>query len=344
LTGGPATDDPVVAAWREELMVIVDVGVYDQRERCVGDFSVETAAAYVREHPGSFCWIGLHDPVDGEVVKIARTFPLPALAVEDAEHAHQRAKVEGYPSMTFGVIKTLSYSDEDSTVEAGEIASFIGRDFLVTVRHGAGTDLRPVRERVDHTPELLDHGPTAIMYALYDHVVDHYREVALELERDLDDLEVSVFSPMRTSDSEAIYRLKQQMLITRRALSPLNDALADLLSGRMPNIDEAAQPFLRDLADHVHRSTEHVSSLDYLLNSIADAHAAQISVQQNDDMRKISAYAALITVPTLIAGIYGMNFVHMPELAWRYGYPGAVLVMAVICFVLYRLFRRSGWL
>jgi magnesium transporter len=324
--------------------VIVDVGVYDQHERCHGEYSVADAAAYLREHPGSFCWIGLHDPGDGEVAEIAQTFPLPALAVEDAEHAHQRAKVEEYPDLTFGVIKTLAYHDEDSTVEAGEIAVFVGPNYLVTARHGDATELGPVRVRVDRTAELLDHGPTAVMYALYDHVVDQYRDVALELERDLDDLEVSVFSPARTNDSEAIYRLKQQMLLTRRALSPLDDAMADLLSGRMPHIDEAAHPFLRDLADHVHRTTEHVASLDYLLNSIADAHAARISVQQNDDMRKISAYAALITVPTMIAGIYGMNFVHMPELAWRYGYPGAVAVMVVICFVLYRLFRRSGWL
>jgi len=324
--------------------VIVDVGVYDQRERCDGDYSIEDAAAYLREHPGSFCWIGLHDPTDGEVAGVGRTFPLPAFAVEDAEHAHQRAKVEEYPGLTFMVIKTLAYHDDDSTVESGEIAMFVGANYLVTVRHGAATDLGPVRQRVDRTAELLDHGPTAVMYALYDQVVDDYRDVALELERDLDDLEVSVFSPMRTSDSEAIYRLKQQMLITRRALSPLNDSLADMLSNRMPNIDEAAHPFLRDLADHVHRTTEHVASLDYLLNSIADAHAAQISVQQNDDMRKISAYAALVAVPTLIAGIYGMNFVHMPELAWRYGYPIVVAMMVVICTVLYRLFRRSGWL
>lgn len=324
--------------------MIVDVGVYDKRERCAGDYSIPAAADYLREHPGSFCWIGVHEPENGEVAEIGRTFPLPALAVEDAEHAHQRAKVEGYPGLTFGVIKTLEYDEDDSTVEAGEIALFVGPDYLVTVRHGAATDLGPVRQRVDSTAELRAHGPTAIMYSLYDHVVDHYREVALELERDLDDLEISVFSPERTSDSESIYRLKQQMLLARHALSPLNDALSDLMSHRMPNIDEAAQPFLRDLADHVHRATEHVSSLDYLLNSIADAHAAQISVRQNDDMRKISAYAALITVPTMIAGIYGMNFVHMPELAWSYAYPGAVALMAVICFVLYRLFRRSGWL
>ena len=324
--------------------MIVEVGLYDEGVRCEGDFTPEAAHAYLIEHADAFCWIGLHDPTDAEVSVIAGLFDLPPLAVEDAEHAHQRAKIEEYPELTFGVIKTLDYHDAYSTVDTGEIAMFVGRNYLVTVRHGDPGNLAAVRARVADAADVLAHGPTAVMYAVYDHVVDHYRDVALELERDLDDVEVSVFSPLRTSDSEAIYRLKQQILVCRRALSPLGDAMSDLQTRNLPNIDAAAKPFLRDLADHVRRATEHISTLDYLLNSIADANAAQISVRQNDDMRKISAYAALITVPTLIAGVYGMNFEHMPELTWSFGYPLALGLMAALCFILYRLFRRSGWL
>jgi magnesium transporter len=211
----------------------------------------------------------------------------------------------------------------------------------VTVRHGEGHDLREVRRRAESDQGELEHGPIAALYAVVDSVVDEYEEVAAELEIDVQEVEASVFAEGRTSDSSRIYRLKRETLEFRRAVIPLREPVQRFALGAMP---EDAQPYYRDIADHLARIAESIDSTDKLLDNALSAHLAQLSIQQNDDMRKLAAGAALFAIPTAIAGIYGMNFEHMPELTWTFGYPLSLLLIAVVCFFVYTRFKKSGWL
>ena len=294
--------------------------------------------------PGDFVWVGLSDPTQEEVAEVADVFGLHPLAVEDAVSAHQRPKLERYEDMVFLVLKTLWYVDEFDAVETGEIAIFAGRDFVVTVRHGQGNELHTARAQLESTPKVLRHGPGGVIYSVLDRVVDGYLAVADELVVDVDEIEASVFSDQRTNDSSRIYVLKREIAEVRRAVLPLRDPLARFVAGSVSHVHADAAPFFRDVADHLARVAETVDNLDALLSTAFDAHVAQISVQQNDDMRKISAGAAIIVVPTLIAGIYGMNFEHMPELGWTYGYPYALTLMAIVAGGLWAFFKKSGWL
>jgi magnesium transporter len=294
--------------------------------------------------PGDFVWVGLSDPTEQEVAEVAEVFDLHPLAVEDAVKAHQRPKLERYEHMFFLVLKTLWYVDELDAVETGEIAIFAGQDFVVTVRHGQGNELHSARTQLESSPKVLRHGTGGVVYSVLDRVVDGYLVVADELVIDVDEIEASVFSTGRTNDAERIYTLKREIAEVRRAVLPLREPLGRFVAGSVIGVHEDAAPFFRDVADHLTRVAETVDSLDGLLSTAFDAHVAQISVQQNDDMRKISAGAALIVVPTLIAGIYGMNFKHMPELDWAYGYPFALVLMAVVAGGLLFLFKKSGWL
>lgn len=296
------------------------------------------------ESPGDFVWLGLYKPSERELGEVAEAFGLHPLAVEDAVQAHQRPKLEKYDDSLFLVLKTLWYVDEDDAVETGEINIFLGADFVVTVRHGRGSQLRSARTQLEGSPELLTHGPGAVMYAVCDTVVDGYLDVVAELEVDVDEVETSVFSPERTKDSARIYTLKRELAEVRRAVQPLKEPMRRLASGEVAAVPEEARPFFRDVLDHLTQAHEIDESLETLLSSAFEAHLAQISVQQNDDMRKISAGAALVVVPTLIAGIYGMNFEHMPELGWTYGYPFALVLMGAVAGGLWVLFKKSGWL
>jgi magnesium transporter len=242
------------------------------------------------------------------------------------------------------VLKTLWYVDERDDVETGEIAVFVGDHYVVTVRHGEGGELHATREHLEESADVLGHGPFAVLYAVCDSVVDNYEHVAAELETDVDEVELAVFASTRADHSQRIYHLKREVAEFRRAVMPLRDPLLRFAQKQVPGMPDTAAAFFRDVADHAIRVHEQVESLDTLLSSAHDAHMARISVQQNDDMRKISAWVAMAAVPTLIAGIYGMNFDHMPELHWRYGYPLALGLMAVIILTLYRLFKKSGWL
>ncbi len=242
------------------------------------------------------------------------------------------------------VLRTLTYIDATSDVETGEISLFVGADMAITVRHGDGTELAGVRARMEGHPDVLAHGPAAVLYAVSDTVVDTYITVAAELQIDVDELEASVFSPARTDDFERIYKLKRELQEFRRAVVPLVEALGGIATQEMPAIPRDARPFFRDVNDHLLRVQEQVESLELLLNGILQAHLAQVGNRQNEDMRRISAWVAILAVPTMIAGIYGMNFKHMPELSWRYGYPLAIGLMLAICGTLYRTFKRTGWL
>jgi magnesium transporter len=264
--------------------------------------------------------------------------------VDDAIRAHQRPKVDVYGDSLFVVLRTLTYVEETSDVETGEIAVFLGKGFVVTVRHGEGNDLTAVRTRLEAEPETLAHGPAAVLYGVADAVVDTYLSVAADLQTDVDEVEASVFSPERTDDFERIYKLKRELQEFRRAVSPLVVAVQQVLANGSPLVSEGSRPFFRDVFDHLLRVNEQIESMDALLAGILQAHLAQVGLRQNEDMRRISAWVAIAAVPTMIAGVYGMNFDHMPELGWSFGYPLIVGIMLGACTALYRYFRHSGWL
>ncbi|MHB9862887.1 magnesium/cobalt transporter CorA [Streptomyces sp. YIM S03343] len=331
--------------------MIVDCGIYRDGHRTTGPDDFSDALDEARAS-GGFVWIGLYEPSAREFAHVTDEFGLHPLAVEDALKAHQRPKLEVFEDSLFLVLKPASYEPDSDVVSTGEVMVFLGDGFVVTVRHGEGAPLGAVRRRLEQEPELLAKGPTAVLYAIADAVVDHYVEVATELQTDLDELESEVFSPeggVARHTAARIYAFKRQILEFRRATGPLTVPLTRLAGSPafgtgVPFVHEKSRPFFRDVADHLTRVNESVDSLDRLVSDILSAHLAQMSVRQNDDMRKISAWAAMAAVPTMIAGIYGMNFDHMPELHWRVSYPAVILVMAVLEVLLYRLFKRRGWM
>jgi magnesium transporter len=326
--------------------VIVDCALYHHGTREEGsDCDLSDALATARTQGASFVWIGLHDPTAEELQKVAAEFKLHELAVEDAVKAHQRPKVEDYDGSMFMVLKTVFYDEATQQIELGDIMLFVGDSFVVTVRHGRGRALADVRKRLEKQKEILGCGPSAVTYAICDRVVDDYTAIAFEVEEDIEEVEERVFSPMRGGNlASRIYNLKREVIEFRHAVQPLVEPMARLAGGTEPHIHERLQPFFRDVADHATRVSDQIDSFDDRLTSVLNANLAQIGVQQNEDMRRISAWVAIVAVPTMIAGIYGMNFEHMPELRWTFGYPLAVAVMATACLGLYRAFKRSGWL
>jgi magnesium transporter len=327
-------------------VVIVDSAVYRQGKRIVDDLPASELSRVrkLATDPGDFVWVGLHEPTQEELSTVEEEFGLHPLAVEDAFTAHQRPKLERYEHTLFLTLKSLWYVDANDAVETGEINMFVGDDFVVTVRHGSGSELHTARRDLEAKSAVLTHGPSAVVYAVCDRVVDGYLSVMTALEEDVDEVETSVFSAQRTNDSARIYTLKREIAEARRAVLPLREPMRRFATGAVPGIEEGSAPFFRDVLDHLNQAAETVDVLDQLLSTAFDAHLAQISVQQNADMRKISAGAAIVVVPTLIAGIYGMNFRHMPELDWTYGYPYAVALMAGMAVLLWVWFKRSGWL
>jgi magnesium transporter len=319
--------------------VIIDCAVYrDGVREDTGHDTRELDAALAGLGEDDFLWIGIGNPTSDELHRVAKSLTLHPLAVEDALEAHQRPKVEQYEDHLFMSIRTVAYHDDDITTH--EVNIFLGKKFLLTVRHG-GPTLRDARKAAEAMIEPLSHGPTAALYAVVDSIVDHYEGVAGELEVDVQEVETSVFSAQRSNDSTRIYRLKRETLEFRRAVLPLKEPVMRFAHGSMP---EDARPYFRDIADHLQRAAEAIDSIDHLLDNALNAHLAQLSVQQNEDMRKLTAGATLFAVPTAIAGIYGMNFEHMPELTWRYGYPLCLAAMGVLCGYIYWRFKRSGWL
>jgi magnesium transporter len=291
-----------------------------------------------------FVWVGLHEPDATELERLAKVFGLHPLAVEDAIHAHQRPKLERYDEVQFFVMKTVGYTSrgDADVVRTGEIMIFCGADFVVTVRHGAHGALAPVRERLEESPERLALGPAAVLHAIADRVVDDYISVAEAVQADIDDVEECVFSADATNQAERIYRLKREVIQLKRAVGPLAGPMRNLAGRRF--VPAEIREYFRDVDDHLSRVREQVEAADELLTPILQAHLTQVTVTDNHDMRKISAWAAILALPTAITGIYGMNFSHMPELHWKYGYELVLAIIAASCFGLYRRFRRTGWL
>jgi magnesium transporter len=305
----------------------------------------------VRKHREGFVWLGLHEPTDQEFAGIAELFDLHPLAVEDAVEAHQRPKLERYDETLFAVFKTVCYVEHEEltatseVVNTGEIMVFVGHDFVITVRHGRHGSLGPLREELESDPQQLAKGPSAVLHAIADHVVDDYLSVTDSVQLDIDQVETDVFAQDGArADPGRIYQLKRELLELKRAVVPLSRPLEDLATRPIRAVDPEIQAYFRDVSDHLLRAKEQIAAFDELLNSILQAHLAQVTVAQNEDMRKITAWAAIIAVPTMVCGMYGMNFDHMPELHWRYGYGMVMGVISVACVSLYRMFRRSGWL
>ena len=323
--------------------MIVDCAIYDDGKRLEEDVDPADALQAARDS-GSFVWIGLHEPSPDEFDSMQREFQLHELAVEDAINAHQRPKLETYGDTVFLVLKTARYIDSDEIVEFGEILVFLGDDFIVTVRHGEASSLHGVREELESRPDLLAHGPGAVLHSIVDRVVDDYAPAIAGLGEDIDEVEDQVFSGSRTNAAERIYKLKREVLQFGHAVGPLVDPVDRLARGKYGVIHPEVRTYFRDVNDHLLRAHDQLEGFRDLLTSILQANLTQVSVRQNEDMRKISAYVAMAVAPTLIAGIYGMNFEHMPELGWQVGYPLALGLMAGICAILFWRFKRAGWL
>ncbi len=323
---------------------VIDCALYCAGVRVPGALPLQEAAEKARNQPDSFVWLGLHEPDEAAFHAAAEEFGLHPLAVEDAVNAHQRPKLDVYGEHLFVVLKTVRYVDSEEVVRTGEVMVFVGPDFVVTVRHGDPASLGPVRRDLEAEPDLMALGPSAVLWAVADRVVDAYSPALDAVETDVDEVEDTVFSQSRENPTRRIYSLKREVLEFGRAVRPLVDAADRLARAELDLLNPALSNRFRDVHDHVLRADDRVSVLDALLQSTLDANVAQVTLQQNSDMRKISAYAAILTVCTTVAGIYGMNFDHMPELHWRLGYPFALVLMATVSTVLYRAFRRNNWL
>ncbi|WP_396452249.1 magnesium and cobalt transport protein CorA [Actinomadura sp.] len=331
---------------------VIDWAAYIDGHRVCTD-TVADAVRMIRDgrlvadgDSAGFVWVGLHEPTAAELADIAEVFGLHPLAVEDAIHAHQRPKLERYDDVHFVVMKTVGYVASEpgghEAVVTGEVMLFCGPDFVVTVRHGTHGELGTVRRDLERDPGRLALGPAAVLHAVADRVVDGYVNVANAVMEDIDEVEEAVFSPERTDESRRIYRLKREVIQLKRAVGPLAGPLRNLSGRRF--VPAEIREYLRDVEDHLTRVREQVESYDELLNPILQAHMTQVTVADNKDMRKISAWGAIFMVPTAIAGIYGMNFKHMPETQWQFGYPMILCIIGLACFSLYRGFRRNGWL
>jgi len=334
--------------------VIADCGVYEHGRRTSARVPLEQVGGAVQElsDPDGYVWVGLHEPAAPELERVAQAFALPPLAVEDALKAHQRPKLEVYGEVLFVVLKPVRYVDHEEMVDVAEVALFVGPGFVVTVRHGSNTLLRDVRTELDgaRTAPVVA-GPAGVLYRAADLVVDGYGEVIAAIDIDVAEIEEQVFGPVEGDHAERIYKLKREVVQFRRALTPLEDPLRRLSQGLVPDIPKAAEPFFRDVHDHLLRAADGLDAQDRLLTDVLQANVARVSsrqsavaVRQNEDMRKISAWAAIALVPTAVAGVYGMNFDYMPELRWRYGYFAVLAVIVTACLALRRLFKRNGWL
>jgi len=322
--------------------MIVDCAAYHEGERLPGELPIAQAfTASCQEN--AFVWIGLHEPTEEEFDAVRLEFELHELAVEDAITAHQRPKLEVYGDCLLAVLKPARYLEAVREIELGEILIFVGDGFIITVRHGEAA-LHAVRLSIEERPELLRCGPGAALHAIVDRIVDDYRPVIAGIDQDIEEVEREVFSHSRENPAEAIYKLKREVLELHAAVAPLAEPLDRLARGRHELIHEEIRPYFRDAHDHVLRAIDQIEGHRDLLTSVLTANLTQVTVRQNEDVRRISAWAAILAVPTMIAGLYGMNFTNMPELGWRFGYPLVIGLIVIACFSVWRYFRRIGWL
>ncbi len=323
--------------------MIIDCAIYDNGIRRPGHQAIAGALA-AADQPDAFVWIGLFEPTAEEFAAVRDEFDLHELAVEDAMKAHQRPKLEIYDDTLFMVLKSARYIDLEEEIEFGEILLFVGERFAVVVRHGEASGLIEARRSLERLPDLLKMGPSTVLHRVMDRVVDDYVPVVDGLGKDIQEVEKEVFSSEWANPAERIYFLKREVLEFQQAVTSLSDPLNRLGRGFFDVIPEDMKEYFRDIYDHVLRLSDQVAAYRDLLTSVLEANLTQVSVRQNEDMRKISAWVAVAVVPTLIAGIWGMNFQRMPGIDSGWGFPVVVGIMAVVAGSLYGLFRRSGWL
>jgi magnesium transporter len=331
----------------EDELVIVDCAVYTDGKRRDGHLPLEQALEAASE-PDSFVWIGLHEPSHEEFEAVREEFGLHDLAVEDAIAAHQRPKLELYDSDLFVVLKTARYDDQSETVEFAELQLFVGQSYVVTVRHGQASALAEVRRTIENDLSRIRCGPMAVLHAVMDHVVDDYVPVIDGLDNDMAEIEDAVFAlerPRKEDDpSQRIFKLKREVLDFYRNTEPLLEPLSRLAAGQLPGAHPELGSYFRDVEDHLKREVSAIAHVRDLLSDALDANLAQVTVRQNNDMRTISAWLAIGGFPTVVGAIYGMNFDNMPELGTRFGYYTVIAIMAIICFALWRRFKKIGWL
>jgi len=291
-----------------------------------------------------FVWIGLHEPSEEVLLQVQREFGLHDLAVEDAHNAHQRPKVEMYGDSLFVVLRTAQINKEHH-IEFGETHFFAGSNYIVTVRHGSSISYADVRSRCESSPQMLNKGPGFALYAVMDFIVDLYYPVVHQMEMELESIEDKVFKEKPSRETtEQIYQLKRELLEVKRAVSPLVDVCNRLMRFDIKCISDETRPYFRDIYDHVVRINEMVENTRELLNTALEANFSLISISQNDVSKKFAGWAAIIAVPTMVAGFYGMNFKFIPETEWPFGFYAVLLVTVGLCILIYYLFRRSGWL
>ncbi|WP_406195397.1 MULTISPECIES: magnesium and cobalt transport protein CorA [unclassified Streptomyces] len=379
----PASKNPVKSAWRRavtpppqpeppeqapaasttasgssEVASVVQAALYRDGVRVSAPATLAETYRELRDQSSGMAWIGLARPTEAELLSLAAEFDLHPLAVEDAMEAHQRPKLERYGETLFVVLRAARYLDAPEEVDFGELHVFVGPDFVITVRHGAAPDLSAVRQRMEETSELLKLGPEAVLYAILDAVVDGYEPVVVGVQNDIDEIETEVFRG-DPEVSRRIYELSREMVEFQRATRPLVGMLHALMAGFSKyGTDEELQRYLRDVADHVTHTSERVDGFRQALTEILTVNTTLVTQQQNAEMRalaeagfeqneeikKISSWAAILFAPTLVGTIYGMNFDHMPELHWVFGYPFAIALMGIVCTSLYVIFKRRDWL
>ncbi len=293
--------------------------------------------------PGCFVWVALRDSTDEDLLEMQRQFGLHELAVEDARHGHQRPKLEEYGDELFAVLHVLELSGDD--IHVGEVNIFTGPNFVLSVRNRTEQSFLGVRARCEREPELLKHGSGYVLYALMDAVVDRYFPVLEAIEAELETLEERIFSGKSHRDNiEAMYYVKQKLMTVKHAAGPLLEASSKLYGGRVPQLCAGLGEYFRDVYDHLLRLNQSIDSLRETASSATQMNLAMVQIGESEVTKRFAAYAALVAVPTMVAGVYGMNFEHMPELKWEYGYAFSIGLMALIDAVIFWRFRKAGWL
>ena len=348
MTSAPPTGDDERALFGHTS--VVGCAVYVDGLRVPGSWTPAEALAEVRRRGEGFVWLGLLEPPIEEVRAVAEVFGLPGRAPADAVRGYLRPKLEHHADCTFMVLKTARHVAHDSPgraseiVETGEVMAFLGPDFVVTVRHGRHSSLRGLREELEAAPGRLARGPSAVLHAIADHVVASHLGVTQAFEGDIDEIEAQVFVPDSPVGAEQMYLMKREIVELNRSVTPLATLLRALGEHESPLVPEDVRADFRDLVDRLASVSERIASFDVLLTSLLYATLAKITLRQNDDVRKITSWAAIVALPTMVFGLYGMNFETMPELHWEYGYYGVLAVVATGCLVLHRTFKRNRWL
>jgi magnesium transporter len=322
--------------------MLINCAAY-QNGKKLGDIRQDEIHSYLNR-PGSFVWVALKDATPAELAEMQQQFGLHELAVEDAQHGHQRPKIEEYGDSLFAVVHMVEPAGEELRV--GELDVFVGKNYVLSVRNNAEQGFANVRQRSEREPHLLKHGSAFVLYALMDTVVDRYFPVLDAVEDQLEQVEERIFDETTSARAniEALYGIKNKLMILKHAVGPLHEAVGRLYGGRVPAVCAYTQEYFRDIADHLQRLNQSIDSLRDMVTTAISVNLSMITIGENETTKRLASYAALVAVPTMIAGVYGMNFKHMPELDWYWGYPFAVGLMVVIDVYLFVRFRKAKWL